>query len=176
MPESGYQDPIWVSCFQNYEASPKSFSSLSTSGRVSQVVDLFPTISPEVYLRKARLEDCWEVAETHYNSFFPEYSFPLDFFLRIDRLITMLFGFSIPNGCQRTCFVDVLGSRDEEACLLGTEDLKLGGFYGQWSLNKVYVTGILSVDTVDDFLLRKRPLRQRRSVVSWILVRNLEIF
>ena len=152
------------------------FFSLICLCRVSQVVDLFPTISPEVYLRKARLEDCWEVAETHYNSFFPEYSFPLDFFVRIDRLITMLFGFSIPNGCQRTCFVDVLGSRDEEACLLGTEDLKLGGFYGQWSLNKVYVTGILSVDTVDDFLLRKRPLRQRRSVVSWILVRNLEIF
>lgn len=88
----------------------------------------------------------------------------------------MLFGFSIPNGCQRTCFVDVLGSRDEEACLLGTEDLKLGGFYGRLSLNKVYVTGILSVDTVDDFLLSKKPLRQRRSVVSWILVRNLEIF
>jgi len=88
----------------------------------------------------------------------------------------MLFGFSIPNGCQRNCLVAVVGSRDEEACLLGTEELKLGGFDGRLSLNKGYVTGILTVDTVADFLPRKGPLRQRRSVVSWILVRNLEIF
>ncbi|KAL3339381.1 hypothetical protein AABB24_028146 [Solanum stoloniferum] len=148
----------------NFKASPKSFSSLSTSGlcRASQVAELFPTVSPEVYVRKARLEDCWEVAETHCSSFFPEYSFPLDFVLRIDRLIAMLFGFSIPNGCQRNCLVAVVGSRDEEACLLGTEELKLGGFDGRLSLNKGYVTGILTVDTVADFLPRKGPLRQRR--------------
>ncbi|KAK4366597.1 hypothetical protein RND71_014477 [Anisodus tanguticus] len=148
-------------------ASPKS---LPTSGlcRASQVAELFPTISPEVYVREARVEDCWEVAETHCSSFFPEYSFPLDFVLKIDRLIAMLFGFSIPNGCQRTCLVAVVDSRDEEACLLGTEELKLGGFDGRLSLNKGYVTGVLTVDTVADFLPRKGPLRQRRKGIAYI--------
>ncbi|XP_047266217.1 uncharacterized protein LOC124897285 [Capsicum annuum] len=152
-----------------------AYASYSGLCRASQVAEFFPTISPEVYVREARVEDCWEVAETHCSSFFPEYSFPLDFVSRIDRLIAMLFGFSIPNGCQRTCLVAVVGSKDEEACLLSTEELKLGGFDGRLSLNKGYVTGILTVDTVADFLPRKGPLRQRRSVVSWILVRNLEI-
>ncbi|XP_060183715.1 GCN5-related N-acetyltransferase 4, chloroplastic isoform X2 [Lycium barbarum] len=143
-----------------FKASPKS---LPTSGlcRASQVAELFPTISPEVYVREARVEDCWEVAETHCSSFFPEYSFPLDFVLRIDRLIAMLFGFSIPIGCQRTCLVAVVGSRDEEACLFG-------GFDGRLSLNKGYVTGVLTVDTVADFLPRKGPLRQRRKEIAYI--------
>ncbi|XP_009603700.1 GCN5-related N-acetyltransferase 4, chloroplastic [Nicotiana tomentosiformis] len=155
----------------DFKASPKSFSSLPRrSGlcRASQVAELFPTTSPEVFVREARVEDCWEVAETHCSSFFPEYAFPLDFVLRIDRLIAMLFGFSIPNGCKRTCLVAVVGSRDKEACLIGTEELKLGGFDGRLSLNKGYVTGILTVDTVADFLPRKGPLRQRRKGIAYI--------
>ncbi|KAF3676556.1 putative endoplasmic reticulum metallopeptidase 1-like isoform X1 [Capsicum annuum] len=143
--------------------------------RASQVAEFFPTISPEVYVREARVEDCWEVAETHCSSFFPEYSFPLDFVSRIDRLIAMLFGFSIPNGCQRTCLVAVVGSKDEEACLLSTEELKLGGFDGRLSLNKGYVTGILTVDTVADFLPRKGPLRQRSVLQGGFLVTSVDI-
>ncbi|XP_060183716.1 GCN5-related N-acetyltransferase 4, chloroplastic isoform X3 [Lycium barbarum] len=151
-----------------FKASPKS---LPTSGlcRASQVAELFPTISPEVYVREARVEDCWEVAETHCSSFFPEYSFPLDFVLRIDRLIAMLFGFSIPIGCQRTCLVAVVGSRDEEACLFG-------GFDGRLSLNKGYVTGVLTVDTVADFLPRKGPLRQRRNKGSQTSKETKKVF
>lgn len=131
--------------------------------RASQIAELFPTVSPEIVVREARLEDCWEVAETHCSSFFPEYSFPLDFVLRIDRLIGMLFGFSIPNGCERTCLVAVTGSSEEGSFLLGSEEFKIGGIDGRLSLvNKGYVAGILTVDTVADFLPRKGPLRQRR--------------
>lgn len=128
----------------------------------SQVVDLFPTVSPEIVVREARLEDCWEVAETHCRSFFPEYSFPLDFVLRIDRLLGMLAGFSLPNGCRRTCLVAVIGSSMDETFLLGTEDLRIGSFDVKISLNRGYVAGILTVDTVADFLPKKGPLRQRR--------------
>ncbi|XP_062092938.1 GCN5-related N-acetyltransferase 4, chloroplastic [Humulus lupulus] len=147
-----------------------SFLSLCKSGvcRASQVVDLFPTVSPEIVVRKARLEDCWEVAETHCSSFFPEYSFPLDFVLRIDRIVGMLAGFSIPNGCRRTCLVAVTSSSLDETFLLGTQDLKIGGLDGKISLNKGYVTGILTVDTVADFLPRKGPLRQRRTGIAYI--------
>ncbi|XP_060964460.1 GCN5-related N-acetyltransferase 4, chloroplastic isoform X2 [Cannabis sativa] len=147
-----------------------SFLSLSKSGvcRASQVVDLFPTVSPEIVVREARLEDCWEVAETHCSSFFPEYAFPLDFVLRIDRIVGMLAGFSIPNGCKRTCLVAVTSSSLDETFLLGTQDLKIGGFDGKISLNKGYVTGILTVDTVADFLPRKGPLRQRRTGIAYI--------
>ncbi|MED6198791.1 hypothetical protein PIB30_069873 [Stylosanthes scabra] len=161
--------PSWSS---SSSSSPHEFSllSLSQSGlcRASQVVDLFPTVSPEIIVREARLEDCWEVAETHCSSFFPEYSFPLDFVLRMDRLVAMLAGFSIPSGCKRTCLVAVIGSSLHQTFLFGSDDVKIGGFEGKFSLNKGYVAGILTVDTVADFLPRKGPLRQRRTGIAYI--------
>lgn len=131
-------------------------------------MDLFPTLSPEIVVREARLEDCWEVAETHCSSFFPEYSFPLDFVLRIDRIVGMIFGFSVPSGCKRTCLVAVTGSSEDDTFYFGSEDLKIGGFDGKFSLNKGYVAGILTIDTVADFLPRKGPLRQRRTGIAYI--------
>lgn len=134
--------------------------------RASKVADLFPTTSPEIVVREARIEDCWEVAETHCSSFFPEFSFPLDFVLRIDRLIGMLFGFSIPKGCSRTCLVAVTGASEKDSFFLGSDDFTIGGFDGKLGLNKGYVAGILTVDTVADFLPRKGPHRERRYVVG----------
>ncbi|GMY08765.1 FkbH domain containing protein [Fagus crenata] len=147
-----------------------SLSTPSKSGvcRASQVVDLYPTVSPGIVVREARLEDCWEVAETHCSSFFPEYSFPLDFVLRIDRLVAMLAGLSVPDGCRRICLVAVLGSSADETFCFGTEDFKIGGFDGKLSLNRGYVAGILTIDTVADFLPRKGPLRQRRTGIAYI--------
>lgn len=134
------------------------------------MADLFPTVSPDIVVREARLEDCWEVAETHCSSFFPEYSFPLDFMLRIDRLVAMLSGFSVPSGCRRKCLVAVVGSSvdDNDAFFFRSEDFKIGVFDGKFSLNKGYVAGILTVDTVADFLPRKGPLRQRRTGVAYV--------
>ncbi|XP_014513515.1 uncharacterized protein LOC106771952 [Vigna radiata var. radiata] len=155
--------PYWGS------TSPHEFS-FSQSGicRASQVADLFPTVSPEIIVREARLEDCWEVAETHCSSFFPEYSFPLDFVLRMDRLVAMLAGFTLPNGCKRTCLVAVIGNSLSETFLFGSDDFKVGGFDGKFSFNKGYVAGILTVDTVADFLPRKGPLRQKRTGIAYI--------
>jgi hypothetical protein len=126
------------------------------------VVELFPTVSPGIVVREARLEDCWEVAETHCSSFFPDYSFPLHFVLRVDRLVAMLSGFTIPNGCRRTCLVAVIGSTGDQTFYIGSEDFKIGGSDGNFSLNRGYIAGILTVDTVANFLPRKGPLRQRR--------------
>lgn len=126
------------------------------------MVELFPTVSPEIVVREARLDDCWEVAETHCSSFFPNFAFPLDFVLRIDRLLAMVMGFSVPSGCRRTCLVAVTGTSGEDAFFFGSQYLKIGDFDGKFSLNKGYVAGILTVDTVADFLPRKGPLRQRR--------------
>ncbi|GAV73093.1 Acetyltransf_1 domain-containing protein [Cephalotus follicularis] len=134
----------------------------------SQMVEFFPTLSPEIVVREARFEDCWEVAETHCSSFFPDYSFPLDFVLRVDRLVAMLSGFSVPHGCKRTCLVAVIGSSVDDYCLFGNGDLKIGGVDGKFSLNRGYVAGILTVDTVADFLPRKGPLRQRRTGIAYI--------
>ncbi|XP_050208844.1 uncharacterized protein LOC126659590 [Mercurialis annua] len=136
--------------------------------RASQVVDLFPTMSPEIVVREARLEDCWEVAETHCTAFFPGYSFPLDFALRINRLIGLLSGFSLPHGCRRTCLVAVVGGSSDETFCLGDEDLKIGGLGGKFCLNKGYVAGILTLDTVADFLPRRGPLLQRRTGIGYI--------
>ncbi|CAH2058767.1 unnamed protein product [Thlaspi arvense] len=134
----------------------------------SQIVDIFPAVSPEIVVREARLEDCWEVAETHCSSFFPGYSFPLDVVLRVDRLMAMVMGFSVPSGCQRTCLVAVIGSSVDETICIGSEDFKIGAFDAKISLNKGYVAGILTVDTVADYLPRKGPLRQRRTGIAYI--------
>ncbi|XP_077252899.1 GCN5-related N-acetyltransferase 4, chloroplastic-like [Tasmannia lanceolata] len=145
-------------------------SNISGSGicRASQAVELFPSICPEVFVREARLEDCWEVAETHCSSFFPDYSFPLDLMLRIDRVVALLLGYSVPNGCMRNCLVAVTGSSNDSNLFLGTKDLKVGGFEGKFSLNRGSVAGILTVDTVADFLPRKGPLKQRRTGIAYI--------
>lgn len=63
------------------------------------VLDLFPVVSPEIVVREDRVEDWWEVAETHCTSFFPGHSFPLDLVLRVDRLMAMIMGFYVPPGC-----------------------------------------------------------------------------
>ncbi|CAN1174242.1 hypothetical protein LINPERHAP2_LOCUS31172 [Linum perenne] len=136
--------------------------------RASQMVELFPTLTPEIVVREARIEDCWEVAETRCSSFFPGYSFPLDFVLRMDRIVGLLVGFSLPPGCKRTCLVAVVGSSDDQSFYIGSEDIKIGGFDDKLSLYKGYVAGILTVDTVADFLPRKGPLRQRRTGIAYI--------
>lgn len=51
---------------------------------------------------------------------------------------------------------------------MGKDDLKIGGFGGNFSLNKGSVAGVLTVDTVADFLPRKGPLRQRRTGIAYI--------
>ena len=108
------------------------------------MVEIFPIVSPEIVVREARIEDCWEVAETHCSSFFPEYSFPLDFVLRIDRLLALVFGLSVPTGCRRTCLVAVTGTSEDDTFCIGDEELKIAGFGAKISLNKGYVAGILT--------------------------------
>ncbi|THG05265.1 hypothetical protein TEA_023819 [Camellia sinensis var. sinensis] len=148
-------------------------SHLPNSGllcRAGQVVELFPTVSPEIVVREARLEDCWEVAETHCSIFFPKYSFPFGLLLRINRLVSvMLSGFTVPKGCRKTCLIAVVGSSLDDNLYFGNEDFKIGGLNGIFGLNKTCVAGILTVDTLADFLPRKGPLRQRRLDQLWLL-------
>lgn len=87
----------------------------------------------------------------------------------MNKLIGLVFGFSVPNGCKKTCLVAVTGSseevEEEDAFLLGSREIKIAGFNGRLSLRnlrKGYVTGILTLDTLADFLPRKGPLQQRR--------------
>ncbi|QCD94264.1 Acyl-CoA N-acyltransferase [Vigna unguiculata] len=152
---------------------------LSNSGicRASEVADLFPAVSPEIVVREARLEDYWEVVETHCKRFFPEYSFPLDFVLRIDRLVidmllamlaAALSGLFKPRHCRKMCLVAVIGTPLDESVSFGTEGHKIGYFDGKFSLNKDYVVGILTVDNIADFLPRKGPQRHRRTGIAYI--------
>ncbi|CAL0303060.1 unnamed protein product [Lupinus luteus] len=152
-----------------------SLLSFSQSGlcRASQVVDYFPTVSPEIIVREAKLEDYWEVAEIHCSSFFPEFSFPLDFLLRIDRLLlamlaAILAGLARPRDCKRIYLVAVIGSSHDETFLLQSEDSKIGGFVGKFSHKKGYVAGILTVDNFAEFLPRKGPRRRRRTGIAYI--------
>ncbi|XP_078441935.1 acyl-CoA N-acyltransferases (NAT) superfamily protein [Wolffia australiana] len=130
--------------------------------RASRSVDLrFPAGGPEVVVREARLEDCWEVAETHCSSFFPGYQFPLDLALRVNRFVAQLAGYSVPAGCMRSCLVAVAA-----APMDGYTFLRGVGF--AQGLRRGSVTGILTVDTVADYLPRKGPFRSRRKGIAYI--------
>ncbi|XP_042510411.1 uncharacterized protein LOC122085877 [Macadamia integrifolia] len=160
--------PSFVDDGPTSRSSCLCISPRSGISRASEAVELFPTVCPEIVVREARLEDCWEVAETHCSSFFPDYSFPLDLVLRVDRLMAMVTGFS-PTGSRRTCLVaDVGGSVDDDNFFGGAEDFKAGGFEGKFSFDKGYVAGILTIDTAADFLPRRGPLRQRRTGIAYI--------
>ncbi|KAH7691475.1 Peptide alpha-N-acetyltransferase protein [Dioscorea alata] len=134
----------------------------------SQAVDLFPSNYSEVIVRDARLEDCWEVADTHCSSFFPDYTFPIDLALRIDRFVALLSGFSVPLGCMRACLVAISGPSLNDNLYCGSEQIKFGDLEGKFSLNRGSVAGILTIDTVADFLPRKGPLHQRRTGIAYI--------
>ncbi|CAL5404481.1 unnamed protein product [Camellia sinensis] len=116
-------------------------SHLPNSGllcRAGQVVELFPTVSPQIVVREARL------------------------------VSVMLSGFTVPKGCRKTCLIAVVGSSLDDNLYFGNEDFKIGGLNGIFGLNKTCVAGILTVDTLADFLPRKGPLRQRRTGIAFI--------
>ncbi|XP_062220649.1 GCN5-related N-acetyltransferase 4, chloroplastic-like isoform X2 [Phragmites australis] len=132
----------------------------------SQAVELFPSLYPEIVVRDARLEDCWEVADTHCGSFFPDYKFPLDLVLRIDRYIALLSGFSVPPGCMRTCLVAV-NSNSVNNSFSKCGDPRDARFQ-KYNLSRGSIAGILTVDTVADYLPRRGPLKQRRTGIAYI--------
>lgn len=114
--------------------------------KASQAVELFHSVdnTPEVSVGDVRLQDCWEVAETHCSSFFPNYPFPWDLLLRINRFLGLLSGFPVPSGCKRSVFV-------------AKSDCEISA-----------VIGILTLDTVADFLPRKGPQLKRRTGIAYI--------
>ncbi|XP_068652933.1 GCN5-related N-acetyltransferase 4, chloroplastic-like [Aristolochia californica] len=132
--------------------------------RTSETIELFPSMYPDVVVREARVEDSWEVAETHCSCFFPDYSFPLDLALRINRFMGLLAGFSVPDGCMRACLVAIAGTSADGNAFSRNECVK----FGDLGFNRGYVAGILTVDTVADFLPRKGPLRHRRTGIAYI--------
>ncbi|XP_020579276.1 uncharacterized protein LOC110023956 [Phalaenopsis equestris] len=169
------ESPSRVKLFQKCVrgVSPPRFSdhvinSRAGTCRASQAVDLFPSICPEIVVRDARIEDCWEVADTHCSSFFPNYTFPIDLVLRIERFVALLSGLSIPPGCMGTCLVAVTGATRNDNLYIGSKYLKIGGLDGKFNISRESVAGILTVDTLADYLPRKGPLRQRRTGIAYI--------
>ncbi|KAG9445595.1 hypothetical protein H6P81_011723 [Aristolochia fimbriata] len=132
--------------------------------RASETIELFPSTYTDVVVREARMEDSWEVAETHCSCFFPNYSFPLDFLLRINRLVGLLSGFSAPDGCMRTCLVAIVGSSLDGNTFSRNDCIR----FGDLGFDRGHIAGILTVDTMADFLPRKGVLRQRRTGIAYI--------
>lgn len=148
------------------------FPSKPTAGicYATQAVELLPSLYPGtgIVVRDARLEDCWEVADTHCGSFFPGYKFPLDLVLRLDRYIALLSGFAVPPGCTRTCLVAVNPAAVNNTISIECGDLTDAEFRGKYGVNKGSIAGILTVDTVADYLPRRGPLKERRTGIAYI--------
>ena len=132
----------------------------------SQAVELLPALCPEIVVRDARLEDCWEVADTHCGSFFPGYKFPLDLVLRIDRYIALLSGFTVPPGCMRTCLVAVNSNSVNNTFDVDCGDAGDADFQ-KYNLSRGSIAGILTIDTVADYLPRRGSLKQRRYIFGY---------
>ncbi|CAO2189649.1 unnamed protein product [Urochloa humidicola] len=154
---------IGLPSFQASHRRPPRAGRRATAGvcYASQAVDLLPALYPEIVVRDARLEDCWEVADTHCGSFFPGYKFPLDLVLRIDRYIALLSGFTVPPGCMRTCLVAVNSNSVDNSFDVECGDPRDTGFQ-KYTLSRGSIAGILTVDTVADYLPRRGPMKQRR--------------
>lgn len=160
---------IRISFIQTAKTGPFRAGDRATGGicYASQAVELLPTLYPEIVVRDARLEDCWEVADTHCSSFFPGYKFPLDLVLRIDRYIALLSGFSVPPGCMRTCLVAVNSNSVNSSFNIECGDATDANFE-KYNLSRGSVAGILTLDTVADYLPRRGPLKQRRTGIAYI--------
>ncbi|KAI4302330.1 hypothetical protein MLD38_038088 [Melastoma candidum] len=74
----------------------------------------------------------------------------------------------VPSSRHRLCLVAVTGCSANDGFLFGNKDIRIGGFDARFSFNKGYVVGILTLDTVADFLPRKGPLRRRRTGIAYV--------
>ncbi|KAH9288197.1 hypothetical protein KI387_032314, partial [Taxus chinensis] len=131
-------------------------------------VQYVPAICPDILVREARPEDYWEVAETHCNSFFPDRGFPMDLVLRADRLVAMFAGFSLPSGCRKKCLVAIDERLTEENHLLESERPRKVDIEPHLCLNGGRISGILTIDTVAEFLPRRGQLGLRRTGIAYI--------
>ncbi|KAI5082180.1 hypothetical protein GOP47_0001923 [Adiantum capillus-veneris] len=118
----------------------------------------------QIAVREATIVDFWEVADTHCGAFLPELVFPMDALMRLDRVVAMVGGLTVPLGCRRNCLVAVsdcwhsdLGHREQPL-----ENEPLAG------LKLSSVLGVLTVDTLADFLPRRKSTGSRRTGIAYI--------
>ncbi|MCO5589514.1 hypothetical protein L7F22_043482 [Adiantum nelumboides] len=112
----------------------------------------------QVAVREATFADFWEVADTHCGAFLPELVFPMDAIMRLDRVVAMVGGLTVPTGCRRKCLVAV-SDRWHSDIRPGLKPLENKSLAGP-ELNSVL--GVLTVDTLAEFLPRRQATRSRR--------------
>lgn len=129
----------------------------------------------QLAIRAASIGDYWEVADTHCGAFLPNLGFPMDMILRLDRVVAMLGGFSLPNGRKRMCLVAVDGQFYEG---LNHDGFSMGDFLflagkgveksASHQRHHERISGILTVDTLAEFLPRRKATGLCRSGIAYI--------
>eukprot|EP00250_Pteridium_aquilinum_P027094 c34192_g1_i1 orf=223-1101(-) len=126
----------------------------------------------QVVIREATLADYWEVADTHCGAFIPELVFPMDAIMRLDRVVAMVGGLPLPRGCQRKYLVAVSARWHNGQGHGGLfEELlhwKLSEDESQTDYKLESVLGVLTVDTLADFLPRRKSTGFRRNGIAYI--------
>ncbi|EFJ26500.1 hypothetical protein SELMODRAFT_97255 [Selaginella moellendorffii] len=110
-------------------------------------------------VREARIQDAWQIADTHCSSFLPHQGAVMDFALRLDRWAG--------RGCCCLCLMHVCRTMalagslpfEHKKYLVAVEET-LGGVQ--------VVSGILTIDKVGDFLPRRRPSGCRRTGIAYV--------
>lgn len=128
----------------------------------------------KILIREATLSDFWEVADTHCGAFLPELVFPMDAIMRLDRVLAMVGGLPLPAGCQRKCLVavsDQCHDGPDHAALI--RKLVLHGpnlFEAQSQMDDRLpsVLGAITVDTLADFIPRKKSTGSRRTGIAYV--------
>ncbi|KAL2651750.1 hypothetical protein R1flu_019878 [Riccia fluitans] len=121
-------------------------------------------------IREAYLTDYWQVSDTHCGAFFPNVRFPMDLILRSDRAITLLGNLAVPSDQKRICLVAVeaLNSDDLEIRKDGEEELAQFPFLIGAGDTSKKVFGALTMDTLAEFLPRRRPMNRRRTGIAYV--------
>lgn len=157
----------------NAGGGPENFSETLTADH-DKSVKMHELGSLQVAIREADLQDYWEVADTHCGAFLPDLGFPMDMLLRFDRVVAMLGGFSLPIGRKRKCLVAVDGKTHAGLKRVG---FSLGDLLLAWTsfergarhdLNVETILGIVTVDTVAEFLPRRKTTGLRRIGIAYI--------
>lgn len=168
--------PLGIPFVRSYSRCSRSHGGLTTTCKLAESILHNPPAAfmsetvpyaerpLQVAVREATFADFWGVADTHCGAFLPELVFPMDALMRLDRVLAMVGGLTLATGCRRKCLVAVSGHWHSDL----THGLKPLENEPQAGLQLESVLGALTVDTLAEFLPRRKSTGLRRTGIAYV--------
>ncbi|KAJ7269974.1 hypothetical protein O6H91_15G054600 [Diphasiastrum complanatum] len=163
---------LQVSCegviSENMRKKPEKMGTLGCN--FSTMTNLHQQASVSHIVREGSLGDFWQIADTHCGAFLPDTKFPMGYIFRCDRMMALLASFSLCPGQKRKYLVAI----DNEAPV-PTDSFQADftsmfsfGFGVEEKVQHNHISGILTVDTLAEFLPRQKRTGRRRMGIAYI--------